>query len=240
MSYLDFDRLDGLDAQTFRATRPFPWVNPERIITEDGYARLIESLPPVSSFTRVFGKQRSYGQRSHDRLALEYHPDLDLAEPWREFINELASKRYAAFLRRMFGRRGLKLSYHWHYTPSGCSVSPHCDAAHKLGSHVFYLNSEDEWDPHWGGETLVLDDHGRFDHKSAPSFDDFDSAVESQAIGNRSLLFARGKKSWHGVRQIRCPDGLYRKVFIAVINDWPRLLGKHALERLRGKATSGY
>jgi len=231
MSYLDFDRLEALDSKSFRAARPFPWINPQGLLSEDGYLRLLDTLPPVSSFSRIFGKRRSYGQQSHNRLALEYSPDLELAEPWREFINELESKRYAAFLQRMFGRRGLKLSFHWHYTPRGCSVSPHCDAAHKLGSHIFYLNREDQWDPHWGGETVVLDDNGRFDHKSAPAFEDFDSAVGSEATGNRSLLFARGAKSWHGVREITCPEGQYRKVFIAVVNDWPRLLGKQALER---------
>ena len=44
--------------------------------------------------------------------------------------------------------------------------------------------------------------------------------MPSNAMGNRSLLFAREKNSWHGVREIHCPPGKYRKVFIVVVNDW--------------------
>jgi hypothetical protein len=35
-------------------------------------------------------------------------------------------------------------------------------------------------------------------------------------LGNRSPLFARKEHSWHGVREIRCPEGHMRKVFIVV------------------------
>jgi hypothetical protein len=58
-------------------------------------------------------------------------------------------------------------------------VSPHCDSPKKLGSHIFYLNTKEDWDPSWGGETLILDDGGRlptlragfdrFRRRSAPS-----------------------------------------------------------------------
>jgi hypothetical protein len=37
-------------------------------------------------------------------------------------------------------------------------------------------------------------------------------------FGNRSLLFARQGNSWHGVREIRCPEDRMRKVFIVVID----------------------
>jgi hypothetical protein len=99
-------------------------------------------------------------------------------------------------------------------------VSPHCDARHKIGSHIFYFNTEEDWDPSWGGETLILDDGGRFDRRSAPRFDEFDRVITAPALGNCSLLFARRANSWHGVREIRCPEGAYRKVFIVVLNAW--------------------
>ena len=240
MTYLDFERLESLNADEFRETKPYPWMNPERCLTEEGFRRLQESLPPAERFERVFGKRRSYGQRSHDRLALEYDESLDLAEPWHAFVRELRSPRYRRFLHRMMGRGGLSLSYHWHYTPDGCSVSPHCDASHKLGSHIFYFNTDQDWQPQWGGETLVLDDHGRFDHKSAPAFEEFDVVTASNSIGNHSLIFARGESSWHGVREIHCPPDAYRKVFIVVINDRLRAKAKELWERVRGKKAAGY
>lgn len=240
MSYLDFERLESLDAEKFQTTKPYPWVNPASCLTPDGFARLRNTLPPVEQFQKIFGKQRSYGQQSHDRLALEYREGLDLSQPWRDFISELKSPRYRRFLRRMIGHGGLSLSYHWHYTPNGCSVSPHCDASYKLGSHIFYFNTAEDWQPSWGGETLVLDDHGRFDRKSAPPFEEFDVAGTSNSIGNYSLLFVRGDSSWHGVGEITCPPGNYRKVFIVVINDRMRAKAKEIWARVRGKKAASY
>ena len=40
------------------------------------------------------------------------------------------------------------------------------------------LQTEDDWQVGWGGETVVLDDNGRFPTDSAPDFDDFDTAIE--------------------------------------------------------------
>ena len=188
----------------------------------------------AEQFETIIGKKRSYNQQSHDRLALEYRDDLDLAGPWRQFIDELRGPRYDRFLRRMFGRGGLSLTFHWHYTPNGCSVSPHCDAAHKLGSHIFYLNTDKDWDPAWGGSTVVLDDGGRFGHKQAPAFEDFDRRITADTQGNRSFLFARREQSWHGVPEIRCPEGHYRKVFIVVVNDRLRAGAQSLWKRIRG------
>ena len=97
-------------------------------------------------------------------------------------------------------------------------MSPHCDNISKLGSHIFYFNTVEDWDPDWGGETLILDDGGRFDHKAAPRFEDFERIIASKALGNYSLLFCRKGNSWHGVRELGCPEGALRKVFIVAIH----------------------
>lgn len=216
--YLNFARMDALDGEDFRNREPYPWLNPQGLLTDAGYAALRENLPDVDMFSKVFGVQRAHGQRSHDRYTLEYADDLDVPAPWKAFVEELRGPRYRAFLRRIFGVRRLDLNFHWHYTPDGCSVSPHCDARHKLGSHIFYLNTADDWREEWGGETLILDDQGRFPRDSAPDFEDFDRVISAEALGNRSLIFMQRKNSWHGVREIRCPEGKLRKVFIVVIN----------------------
>ena len=135
------------------------------------------------------------------------------------------------------GVPSLELNFHWHFTPNGCSVSPHCDAAHKLGSHIFYFNTEADWDPAWGGETVVLEAPKHLTRKSAPKFEDFDSAISSKALGNYSFLFARKEASWHGVKEIQCPPDRMRKVFIVVIN---RLTPFDRLGRLFGTKPKGY
>lgn len=235
--YLDFERINKIDPLAFQSERPYPWINPEELLTKEGYERLLDTLPDVSLFERHFDDIRKHGQKSHDRFTLEYHDDLEVSAPWKEFLAELRGDDYRKFLRDLLGVRSLQLNFHWHYTPNGCSVSPHCDVKRKLGSHIFYFNTEEDWDSAWGGETLILDDGGRFGYKSAPRFEDFDRVVASAALGNRSLLFARKEASWHGVREIRCPEGALRKVFIVVINRWS--LGR-AVRSLFGHQASGY
>ena len=235
MSYLDFDRLEALDSHAFQAQRPYPWVNPEGLLTPTGYQDLVESLPEVSHFTPVFDVKRAHGQQSHDRYGLEYRPGLPLEPAWQEFIDELAGSTYRRVICRLFGVRAVDLRFHWHYTPRGCSVSPHCDAKHKLGSHIFYFNAA--WNPAWGGETLILDDGGRFARNSAPRFEDFDRRIMSHSLGNRSLLFQRKNNSWHGVRPLECPEGQLRRVFIVVIN---RYSAVDRIRRLFGGQSKGY
>lgn len=240
MTFLDYDRLDALDEKAFQRTKPYAWMNPGGLLTEEGYRRLVETLPDVSIFQPSFGVERSHGQHPHDRYILEYDESLPVSDEWHAFARELHEERYRNFVRRMFGRGLLRLSYHWHYTPNGCSISPHCDAKRKLGSHIFYFNREEEWKPEWGGQTLVLDDHGRFPRDSAPKIEDFDSVSAADAVGNYSFLFARGDKSWHGMREIHCPEGTFRKVFIVVVEDWARGLKRTIKLRLRGEKAASY
>ena len=218
MRYIDFDRLEQIDENAYRAQHPFPWANPGELLTEEAYERLYETLPEVSMFARSSGMTRKNDQVPHDRYTLEYHDHVQLSEPWREFIGELRGQRYRAHLQRLMGTSALVLNFHWHYTPNGCSVSPHCDSVRKLGSHIFYFNKEGEWDSTWGGETVLLDDDGRFDYRSSPEFHEFPREIPARAIGNHSLIFSRTNRSWHGVREITCPQDRIRKVFIVVIN----------------------
>jgi hypothetical protein len=237
MTYLNFQRLAALDPLTFQQAKPYPWINPEGCLTTEGYQELLSTLPDVSLFQRRFGVTRAHGQQAHDRYTLEYHDELPLAPAWKTFIAELLGKEYQTFLCQLLGVRSLDLHFHWHYTPNGCSVSPHCDAKHKLGSHIFYFNTEKDWDQTWGGETVILDDEGQFSRKSAPKFEDFKEATVSKAMGNYSLLFARKEQSWHGVREIHCPKDRMRKVFIVVINRFTPL---DRLQRFFGKSQKSY
>jgi hypothetical protein len=237
MTFLDFPRLWAMDSEQFQQEIPYPWMNPEGLLTKEGHEQLIATLPDVSLFQRRFGVKRAHGQQSHDRFTLEYQDDLPLSPPWKTFVAELQGKEYHSWLQRLFKVSSLELTFHWHYTPNGCSVSPHCDAKHKLGSHIFYFNTEKDWQESWGGETVILDDEGRFDRQSAPKFEDFKQASVSRAIGNYSLLFARKGNSWHGVREIQCPIDRMRKVFIIVINRFT-ILGR--MQRFFGKSSTGY
>jgi 2-oxoglutarate-Fe(II)-dependent oxygenase superfamily protein len=244
MGYLDTGRLSQIAEQSpaFLARKPFPWSSLQAVIQEDGFRRLCAELPRPELFQPQFGVGRAYGQQSHDRYALQYHPRLDseLSPAWRDFLGELKAEPYQAFIRQTFGVQSnerIVLSMHWHHAPSGASVSPHTDARRKIGSHIFYFNTEDDWDPAWGGQTLVLDDGGRLAAHASPDVDSLRQVAASEILGNKSFIFKRTEHSWHAVRPIVCPPDRLRKVFIVVINR----VGLQVLwRRLRGKDPDGY
>ncbi len=236
MQFLNHSVLEQLSPAVFQAADPYPWANPQGALTHEGFLALKNHMPDVSMFERRFGEARRFGQGSHDRYALEYNHTLDLPAPWMAFMEELREGTYQAWLATMLGRP-VHLSFHWHYAPPGSSVSPHCDALRKLGSQIFYFNTADDWDPDWGGETLILDDGGTIPRESAPAFEDFAASYPAETLGNRSLLFARRGHSWHGVKAVTCPDDRMRKVFIVVINKGSTLA---RMKRAIGLEPRGY
>jgi len=216
MKYINKDNLNALSAKEFQKAYPYPWINPQGFLTEEGFNTLQATLPDLELFEGRFGRQRSFGQKGHDRYTLEYDEALDIAPQWHEFVGELKSGAYLHWAKKLLGAWAMKLTFHWHYTPKGCSVSPHCDSRVKLGSQIFYFNTDQDWQPEWGGETVVLDDKHKLDFKSSPSFDDFEQTFSAETLGNRSLMFKRTNHAWHGVKELNCPEDKLRKVFIVV------------------------
>ncbi len=233
MQYLDLERICKIDAAVFRKCRPFPWINVQGFVYDEGFRRLCDDLPDINLGERQTAGKTNYG----DRYALQYRPGLQLPQPWQDFIAELEAAEYSDFLRRLFGltpKQRIELTMHWHFAPKGFSLAPHVDARRKLGSHIFYLNTERDWDPLWGGQTLVLDDGGRLPANSRPDFRDLQQVAASEILGNQSFIFQRNEHSWHGVRPLECPPDRLRKVFIVVVNHvnlqvlWRRVRRKDA------------
>ncbi len=239
-SYLNAQSLDRISDESFQTQRPYPWINIPGTLMPEGWDRLRESLPDISLFKKWVGVKRSHGQASHDRAILHYPPKTEVAQPWRQFIAELEGEYYQWFIRRLFGlppSQRFILTMEWYYAWQGCSVSPHCDARRKLGTHIFYFNTEAEWDESWGGRILIMDDRRRFNAHSAPGFDRLQVAASLDARGNQSLLFRRTAHSWHGVKPIESPPDVLRKLFIVTINvPTLQVWWRH----VRGKDPDGY
>ncbi len=219
LQFINPEVLNAIDPAAFQAQQPYPWVNPQHFIRPERYPELLATMPDIAQFRAFFGKQRKHGQASHDRYVLDFEEGMALSAPWSRFIEELRGRRYREFVCRLLGVSGVRFRFHWHFTPDGGEVSPHCDSKGKIGSQIFYLNTDDDWRPEWGGETVVLDDAGRISPENAPAFEDFVAAYPAQTRDNRSLIFGRRGNSWHGVRRIRCPEDYYRKVFIVVFEE---------------------
>ena len=231
--YLNTDLMDSINPESFRAQHPYPWINPQHFIDPDRFGELLNSLPDISQFRAFMSKQRKHGQASHDRYLLDYEKNMDISPAWSEFIKELRSRRYRRFVCKLLGVSNVRFRFHWHFSSTGCEVSPHCDSRNKIGSQIFYLNTSDDWDWSWGGETVILDDNGRFETDSAPSFEDFDAEYPASTSDNHSLIFGRQGNSWHGVRRINCPGNYFRKVFIVTFEKFrPRHMAKKRFRRL--------
>ncbi len=233
MSYLNADVLDAIDTAQFRAQKPYPWINPQAFIRPERFDDLLRNMPEMDQFRGFFGKQRKHGQGSHDRYVLDYERGMEIAPQWRDFIEELCDDTYRSLVCRLLKVKEVRFRFHWHFTPDGGEVSPHCDSKGKIGSQIFYLNTESDWHWDWGGETVILDDGGRISPDNAPGFGDFDAAYPAQTRDNRSLIFGRRGNSWHGVRRINCPENYFRKVFIVVFEEYrPVHRAKKRLKRL--------
>lgn len=220
MHYLNPGVMTRIDAEEFQHKPPFPWVNPQYFVQPGHYQELLNALPDISQFRSFFGKQRKHGQASHDRYVLDYEDGMELSAPWQDFVDELRAPAYREFVCRLLNVSHVRFRFHWHYTPNGGEVSPHCDSKGKIGSQIFYLNTEQDWDQSWGGETVVLDDKDNLGPDNAPAFEDFDAEYPAETADNRSLIFGRRGNSWHGVRKINCPENHYRKVFIVVFEEY--------------------
>ena len=58
---LDFEKLEAIDTNWFRARTPYPFANPEALIHPRAWERLEAELPTLDLFDRKFGKERRAG-----------------------------------------------------------------------------------------------------------------------------------------------------------------------------------
>lgn len=226
-SFINYDLLDRFPVEQFRLRQPFPWANLQGFLTSEGFARLYREFPPLEVFEEHRDIDRAYGQRPHNRYYLAYETSIyhlgerprkgvlsreQLPASWRAFMDELESSvRYHEFVRRALGVQTFQARYAWHLGFRGSEVSPHVDSTNKLGTHIIYFNTSDEWDPSWGGETLALG--GRRTDVMNPDFSDFSTSAAAHVLDNGSFLFKNTPEAWHGVRRLTSPPGKFRRLF---------------------------
>ena len=223
----------------FTGQSPFPWHNFSRLLTPDGFELLYREYPPLSLFEKHVGLERAGGQRPHNRYYLAYEHSIyeqierqdagevkhaDLPEAWQAFIEEINnSPDYRAFSERLLGGGPYAPRFAWHVGITGSEVSPHRDSENKIGTHIFYFNTSEDWDMAWGGSTLVLD--GKKVEVPNPDFSDFTSETASELRDNHSFLFKNTPEAWHGVKTLTCPEGKYRRLFNVIFHEAPKKRG---------------
>ena len=224
--------IRAFDRTSFTGRQPFPWMNFHALLTPETFAALHREYPSLDQFERHQGIARVHGQRPHNRYYMAYessiYKDLDrkedegvihydaLSPTWRAFMDAVESdETYRRFIGDLIGLTDFETRYAWHVGVTGSEVSPHRDAEDKLGTHIFYFNTLEDWDPAWGGPTIALG--GKKVAALNPDFSDFESEQSGSIVDNHSFLFKNTPEAWHGVRALTSPEGKYRRLFNVIV-----------------------
>ncbi len=247
-TFIDYELLRQFDLDAFRKRSPFPWENIAGFLTREGFHSLYTNFPSLALFEYHNNRRRSHDQRPHNRhyLAYEssiYHKDRpaeaggvvgrdQLPTAWQGFMDELeTSDEYQRFIRRALGISTFIPRYAWHVGSRGSEVSPHLDTPPKIGTHILYFNTSDDWNPEWGGATLVLG--GKKIKAMNPDFADFETSAAACITDNHSFLFKNTSSAWHGATALTSPDDSYRRLF-NIIFEMPRhSVGRKLVDRAR-------
>ena len=216
----------------------FYWRELPGFISDNFHSALSRDYPNISLFEKHVGIDRGK-QRPHDRYYLslgnsKYHRTSsitsrftrkrgsvqlpNLSRSWQLFITKLRSHEYREYVDSILKTSNYDIRFAWHMGFSGAEICPHLDNSLKLGTHIFYFNSEADWDAQWGGQTVILSDLKK--ESDSPEFEDFAQISQVSNIGNNSLVFRNSPIAWHGVRPLKAPVGKFRKIF-TIIFDTP-------------------
>lgn len=237
-SCFDQGYMDAFDRREFAANQPYPWANFKALLKPEAFTALYDEFPSLDFFEKHEGMARKYEQKPHDRYYLAYEEKIDayrkldsdqevaqgkgivrhsqLSPTWQTFISEITSDSgYRRFMGELLGTQDFTTRFAWHVATAGHSVSPHSDARNKVGTHIFYFNTTEDWQADWGGATLVLDEKN-FEGMN-PDVSDFGKVTAVEVMNNRSFLFKNQAEGWHAVDTIKCPVGVHRRIFNVIV-----------------------
>ena len=226
--------IHRFDPTTFTARRPFPWFDFHALLKPETFTALHREYPALERFERHQDIARVHGQRPHNRFYMAYESSIyedpdrkedegvihydELSPTWRSFMDAVESdETYRRFIGGLLGLSDFVTRYAWHVGVTGSEVSPHRDAEDKLGTHIFYFNTSEDWDPAWGGSTIALG--GKKVGALNPDFSDFASEESGSIVDNHSFLFKNTPEAWHGVRALTSPQGRYRRLFNVIVQE---------------------
>jgi len=202
---LDVERLSA----EFRGARPFPFVVIDGFLDLEfarGVAAAYPSPEEATTKGRTFNAINERGKtqitdRAHFAPAVRALHEALFCPAWLEALSQITGIPKLLPDPHLAGG-GM------HTMRSGAILDVHVDfnripddALFRRLNILVFLN--DGWDPMWGGELELWDEHVRERaHAFAP-------------VLNRCVVFETSERSFHGVRQVRCPEGAARQSFAA-------------------------
>ena len=225
--------ISSFDGENFLRNTPCPWWNFKALLNDVTFDTLAAEYPTLDQFERHADIARVYDQRSHNRYYLALETSVygsketglikfeQLSPTWQFFIKGLNSDPYLEFVSDLLGQSDMSIRFAWHVAQNGQDVSPHIDSERKIGTHIFYFNTNADWSVEWGGGTVFYANKQSLNYN--PEVEDFDTKHVASILSNYSTLFRNSDNAWHGVEPISCPDGHYRRIF-NVIFEYNKLL----------------
>lgn len=208
MKVLDLDALHGARM----AEHPYAWGAVARSFADGDAARELAQTFPDEGFEWhaqrqllvALGRGDSPEARRHavrTRALIERGEDGPfeaeaLADVWRALAADLLSAEYRAALGACTGRdlSGCPMQTHFWRYEVGSRFDPHVDKAHKVVTHLIYLN--EEWDASWGGCLRIL-----------RSGDIEDVAHEVVPTAGQAAVLVRCERAWHAVSELQPGHG---------------------------------
>jgi Rps23 Pro-64 3,4-dihydroxylase Tpa1-like proline 4-hydroxylase len=202
---LDVERL----RKEFHGAQPFPFIVIDGFL-ELEFARAVAAAYPSPDEAATKGRTfNAVNERGKTQITDTAH----FAPAVRALHDALFSTAWLDALSRITGIPKLLPDSHlvgggMHTMRSGAILDVHVDfnripddALFRRLNILVFLN--DRWDPRWGGELELWDEDVRAcAHAFAP-------------VLNRCVVFETSERSFHGVRQVRCPEPTARQSFAA-------------------------
>ena len=204
-------RLAPLDEPLLRraysAAEPFPSLMIDGFLAPEFAREVVAALPS-------FEKARSQGREFkavNERGKVQVTQVEHFPPPIRALHDVFASPELLAALERITGITGLLADDELvgggiHVMAPGAHLDVHVDfnciaerSIYRRLNALLFLN--ETWDPAWGGELELWDEHvARRHHAFTPR-------------QNRLVLFETSERSFHGVRKVASPPGASRRSF---------------------------
>ena len=234
----DFLNLSNRDCEVIE--KPFFCFVIRDFFPQDLYQALYDEFPGPDAFTRKLGEGKRFMAPADIRRAITASPTWswftnNLSSQW--FLDQvfqflkphLLKSRGLPGLRRWkyisdgggenataILERNVQVNYEFSRLPAGSYLTPHTDKIGKLASILVYFPHPDWKDARQGSTEFYTPNDPSMRRNWSNRHLDFDNVKPFLSVDfkpNTLIGFVKSADSYHGVREINCPDGLERTSF---------------------------
>jgi hypothetical protein len=232
MSLMETEIVRRIEAAAVSET-PFPHITVDGIFPAALYAEMRRHIPERTFYKPITELQRVIGHEYEERLILHLS-QLDALPAtqkgfWRQLTSWLIGSDVASAFARKFapvigqnaGKDPRQLNYGVEAMLvkdlDGYKIGPHTDIRRRAVSAMFYLPSDESYEPFGTALYTPIEAGLRSDGREHLKFDAFHKVATMPCRANSMFAFARSDTSFHGVEPIKRP-GAERDVLLYILS----------------------